>query len=103
MWESKPIQRMWGIRNTFQIHCSADYYLNNCNRFAKDDFTPTTDDVLRARMRTSGVVETRINVHDQEFSIIDVGGQRTERRKWIHFFEDVYAVIFLAAVDECKN
>ena len=29
-----------------------------------------------------------------QFELIDVGGQRTERRKWIHCFEDVTAGLF---------
>ena len=28
-------------------------------------------------------------------SVVDVGGQRSERRKWIHCFDDVRAIIFL--------
>lgn len=28
--------------------------------------------------------------------LIDVGGQRNERKKWIHCFEDVTAIIFFA-------
>ena len=31
---------------------------------------------------------------------IDVGGQRSERKKWIHCFEDVMLLIFLTAVSE---
>ncbi len=31
---------------------------------------------------------------------IDVGGQRNERRKWIHAFEDVTCVMFVAAISE---
>lgn len=30
--------------------------------------------------------------------MFDVGGQRSERRKWIHCFENVTAVLFLAAI-----
>lgn len=32
--------------------------------------------------------------------MVDVGGQRSERRKWIHCFENVTSIIFLAALSE---
>lgn len=32
--------------------------------------------------------------------MIDVGGQRSERRKWIHSFENVTSVMFLVAISE---
>lgn len=31
---------------------------------------------------------------------MDVGGQRSERRKWIHCFESVTSIIFLVALSE---
>lgn len=30
----------------------------------------------------------------------DVGGQRSERKKWIHCFEGVTAIIFTVAISE---
>ena len=33
-------------------------------------------------------------------SLVDVGGQRSERKKWIHCFDDVNAVLFLVAMSE---
>ena len=34
------------------------------------------------------------------FKLIDVGGQRSERRKWIHCFENVNAILFVVAISE---
>ena len=32
--------------------------------------------------------------------MFDVGGQRNERKKWIHCFDGVQAIIFVAAISE---
>ena len=32
------------------------------------------------------------------FRVVDVGGQRSERRKWIQCFDDVRAVLFVCAL-----
>ena len=32
--------------------------------------------------------------------LCDIGGQRSERKKWIHCFEGVTAIIFLVALSE---
>ena len=32
------------------------------------------------------------------FRVIDVAGQKNQRKKWIHFFEGVAAVIFCASL-----
>lgn len=39
-------------------------------------------------------------IDDHKFMMVDVGGQRNERKKWIHCFESVTAVIFVVAVSE---
>jgi guanine nucleotide-binding protein G(i) subunit alpha len=33
-------------------------------------------------------------------SMFDVGGQRSERKKWIHCFESVTSIIFCVALSE---
>ena len=39
-------------------------------------------DVINAYGRTSGVLTAVYEVDDHEFEFIDVGGQRSERKKW---------------------
>ena len=57
-------------------------------------------DVLRARVRTTGIVQSDFKIKATNFSMFDVGGQRNERRKWIHCFDHVDAVVFVAALSE---
>merc|ERR1712107_975016 len=47
-----------------------------------------------------GIVEENYVIDGVLFTVFDVGGQRNERRKWIHCFEKVTAVIFVAAINE---
>jgi len=51
-------------------------------------------------LNTTGITEVTFEQSGMEFTIVDVGGQRSERRKWLHCFDDVTCVIYLAALDE---
>ncbi|KAJ6220954.1 hypothetical protein RDWZM_006766 [Blomia tropicalis] len=61
------------------------------------DYTPSEQDILRCRVLTSGIFETKFQVDKVNFHMFDVGGQRDERRKWIQCFNDVTAIIFVTA------
>lgn len=82
------------------------FYFNDLERIFSKNFTPTDQDVLRARIRTTGIIESVFDLGSIQFRIFDVGGQRTDRRKWIHCFENVNSLIFLAAIngyDQCLS
>jgi GTPase SAR1 family protein len=76
------------------------YYFQHARRFAAPDFVPTFEDVLKARRKTSGIVETIFEYENISFTLVDVGGQRSERKKWLHCFSTVSAVIYLTAINE---
>ena len=50
--------------------------------------------------KCSNVQETLLQFGEVHFRLVDVGGQRSERRKWIHCFEDVSSIIFIASLAE---
>jgi len=64
------------------------------------NWIPSVDECVRARVRTSGIIEEDFMYKGVKFRMYDAGGQRAERRKWIHCFDAVTAVIFVAASSE---
>jgi len=56
--------------------------------------------LLMRRSKTTGVVDLQFSMDQVPFRVTDVGGQRTERKKWIHYFQDVTAVLYVAALSE---
>lgn len=67
---------------------------------AHPHYLPTDQDILRSRVKTTGITETTFLVGDLTYKIFDVGGQRSERKKWIHCFENVTALVFLVSLSE---
>lgn len=100
VWADGGIQTCYSRRREFQISDSAKYYLDDLDRITGKDFVPTQQDVLRARVATTGINEYPFTISRVVFKMVDVGGQRSERRKWIHCFENVTSVMFLVALSE---
>jgi len=61
---------------------------------------PSEDDCVRSRIRSSGIIEVDFEHEKTKFRVFDAGGQRAERRKWIHAFDDVTALIYVASLTE---
>jgi len=105
LFNSKAVQHAYSRRNEFWLLDSFEYYLENLTRFCSPDFEPSEDDCVMARIRTTGIVVTNLkqklvreSKHEPEFldfEVVDVGGQRNERKKWMHCFDDVRAVLFI--------
>ncbi|CAL4062982.1 unnamed protein product [Meganyctiphanes norvegica] len=98
LWKDEGLQQCFKRSSEYQLNDSADYYLNELDRLASPDYIPSTQDVLYTRVRSTGIVETKCEIKNMRFRILDVGGQRSERKKWIHCFEGVTAIIFVVAL-----
>jgi len=75
-------------------------YFDSIGRIAQPDYLPNDQDVLRSRVKTTGITETTFIIGDLTYRMFDVGGQRSERKKWIHCFENVTTILFLVAISE---
>ncbi|KAM7166690.1 guanine nucleotide-binding protein subunit alpha-14 [Macrochelys suwanniensis] len=100
LWADPGIQECYDRRREYQLSDSAKYYLTDIDRIALPPFVPTQQDILRVRVPTTGIIEYPFDLENIIFRMVDVGGQRSERRKWIHCFESVTSIIFLVALSE---
>lgn len=86
--------------NEFQLEGSASFYFANIHKFADVSHVCTNEDILKGRIKTTGITETTFNIGSSKFKVLDAGGQRSERRKWIHAFQGITTVLFVLAVSE---
>ncbi|XP_035207419.1 G protein alpha o subunit-like, partial [Stegodyphus dumicola] len=100
LWVDRGVLRCYRRSNEYQLNDSAKYFLDELDRLAQIDYLPNEQDVLRTRVKTTGIIEIHFSFKNLNFKLFDVGGQRSERKKWIHCFEDVTAIIFIAAISE---
>ncbi|AGO10612.1 AaceriABR158Wp [[Ashbya] aceris (nom. inval.)] len=88
-------------RSSFYLMDNAGYFFKSLDRISQPDYIPTVADVLRTRKKTSGIFDTTIEMDDDlKLHIYDVGGQRSERKKWIHCFDNVTLIIFCVSLSE---
>jgi len=104
LWQEPAIKEVYEKRATTGIDDSSAYFWNKIDEIMENGFVPDETDILLVRYRTTGVIDQKFTVKKNVFHVFDVGGQKSERKKWIHCFENVTAVIFVASLscyDEC--
>ncbi|XP_030640591.1 guanine nucleotide-binding protein subunit alpha-11-like [Chanos chanos] len=100
LWADSGMKVCYSRRREYQLLDSTEYFMNNLDRIAAPNYVPTPQDVLRVRFPTTGINDYSFTVSNITLRIVDVGGQKSERRKWIHCFESVTSLIFLASLSE---
>lgn len=104
IWADEAVQKTAARGGEFALLDNAAYFFSSLERLFSPGYLPTDQDILCARLKTTGISEEVFNTDQLTFRVLDVGGQRSERRKWIHCFENVQAILFLVAIsgyDQC--
>ncbi|CAI5759808.1 unnamed protein product [Candida verbasci] len=96
----KGIQKVYTRSNEFQFESSSKYYFENIFKFANKNYLSSDQDILNGRIKTTGITKTNFLINSFQFKVLDAGGQRSERKKWIHCFQDITCICFVLAVSE---
>ncbi|KAK2801981.1 Guanine nucleotide-binding protein subunit alpha [Emmonsiellopsis sp. PD_5] len=100
LWNDAGVQECFRRSREYQLNDSARYYFDSISRIAQPNYLPNDQDVLRSRVKTTGITESTFIIGELTYRMFDVGGQRSERKKWIHCFENVTTILFLVAISE---
>ncbi|XP_022375713.1 guanine nucleotide-binding protein subunit alpha-13 isoform X2 [Enhydra lutris kenyoni] len=83
LWADSGIQNAYDRRREFQL-----------------DYIPSQQDILLARRPTKGIHEYDFEIKNVPFKMVDVGGQRSERKRWFECFDSVTSILFLVSSSE---
>lgn len=101
LWADENVKKAAKDRsNEMQLNDSAVYYFDMLEKLGSKEWIPSDEDILRSRVKTTGINEVVFQIGELTYKVFDVGGQRSERKKWIHCFENVTALVFLVALSE---
>jgi len=106
LWMDPGIKETLRLRARYQIHDNVGYFLNKIHEICRDDYEPNFEDFLRIRTRSTGFQMEKVQANIDQFGeylfeFTDVGGQRSERKKWMKIVVDqIQAVLYVVAISE---
>eukprot|EP00475_Leptophrys_vorax_P025208 TRINITY_DN3524_c0_g1_i1.p1 TRINITY_DN3524_c0_g1~~TRINITY_DN3524_c0_g1_i1.p1 ORF type:complete len:363 (+),score=107.54 TRINITY_DN3524_c0_g1_i1:234-1322(+) len=100
LWSDPGFRATFDNRRTVLVPESIAYFFNEIDRVVDERYLPTDEDLILMRIRTTGMIKEEFQIENLRFTLHDVGGQRSERRKWLNMFDGVTAVLYVIAISE---
>jgi GTPase SAR1 family protein len=98
LWADGGVKQAIKRQVEFHLIDSAEFVLQHTARLLSTKYVPTEQDILRSRIATTGIVNFNFVIDDTNFKMFDVGGQRGERKRWMHCFSNVNAILFITSL-----
>ncbi|RWS29981.1 guanine nucleotide-binding protein-like protein, partial [Leptotrombidium deliense] len=70
LWRDRGVQSAYERSNEYQLIDCAKYFLDRVNVIKLPDYTPSEQDILRCRVLTSGIFETKFQVEKVNFQLV---------------------------------
>ncbi|RPD53855.1 heterotrimeric G protein alpha subunit 4 [Lentinus tigrinus ALCF2SS1-6] len=96
LWRDPNVQAVYRNGNEAGIPENLSYYSQNLDRLFDPHFQPNNQDILHAHVLSTGITETTFPLQTRhDLVLVDVGGSKSERRKWRYCAEGASAVLFV--------
>lgn len=103
VWNDPQIQHIY--KQVFYESCgigeNAPYFFENVKRISEDDYMPTDEDILKIRIRTTGMSSMPFIInHNIKLLLVDLGGQISERGKWRNGFRNTNYIMYVISLSD---
>ena len=104
LWSDPHIRKTLEYQNQLYLIDSVEYLFENMHKYHQDEYIPTFTDLIHSYQRTVGVNKIKFVLNDRRddveeiYEIFDLGGDKHNRRRWMHCMDNTAAVIFVVAL-----
>jgi GTPase SAR1 family protein len=100
LWADPSLKAIYEASSSMGFGDNAGYFLDRVNRIAANNYVPNEDDMLRMRVRTTGVPHLNFFIDQVKTQLVDVGGQTRERASWPIYFNETSFLMFVVSLSD---
>jgi hypothetical protein len=93
------LKNVMEIYNVLRVPYGVSRFMKNIDRLHPTSFKPNLDDILCSRRKTTGIVQVQSKFLGTKLRVSLTGGQRNERKKWIHLYEGECSEFLLSCIN----
>lgn len=101
LWQDPIMKASYKESNSIGLGDYTDFFFDNVERIAQPDYLPTDEDLLKSRIRTTGISIMQFEIDNKiKTDLYDIGGQKCERAKWSKCFTGVNYLLFVVSLSD---
>lgn len=100
VWKDPIMKIVAKNANSIGLGENSSFFFDKVIEISGDDYSPSNEDILKARIRTVGISNLFFKIQDIKTILVDVGGQLNERRNWVKTYQNVSYLMFVVSLSD---
>eukprot|EP01083_Nonionella_stella_P163771 540112_1 len=98
--KQNAIRKIVNNASEYYIDVSFEYFFDQFERISASNYIPSDEDIIKLRLKSDGFNETMIEIGGLDMVVYDINYKPDicTMNKYMHCFEDVTAIIFVASL-----